>query len=108
MKIYFIAKLVIAAAVLIMMLIVSFSCNGPKTYEFQYSVDVRYNDGTRETLVGTSAEECEHPEKVTFQINTLFRNKGCLSLGVEGGCIATDVKSFSVNVLKYVEVKNGK
>jgi len=105
-KYSWVVYVVAMAAVYLMLFLVS--CRGPKTYEFQYSVDVRYNDGTRETLVGANAQEVDDPKKVVFQINTILRSKGCLSLGPASGCIATDVRSFTVNVLKYVEVKNVK
>jgi hypothetical protein len=108
MKIYFLAKLVIAAAVLIMMLIVSFSCGGPKTYEFQYSVDVKYTDSSVETLVGTDAITTDEPEKVVFTITSRFRDEPCLSLGLFGTNVACGVKSFKVNVLTHTLLKRVK
>lgn len=83
------------------------SCGGPKTYEFQYSVDVRYTDNSVETLVGTYATTVYDPKKVRFALSSRFRKEPCLLLGEIGlgTAIACGVKSFNVSVLKYAVIK---
>lgn len=86
--------------------ILSIACNhGPKTYEFQYSVDVRYTDNSRETLVGTHVITTSEPKKVKFTMSSRLRMTPCLTLGKEGMNIACDVKSFTVRVLKHIEIE---
>lgn len=100
--------ILLSAGIIILCILMSImfsSCNGPKTYEFQYSVDVRYEDNSRETLVGTSVITTKEPERVRFTMSSRLRMKPCLTLGREGVNVACEVKSFTVNVLKYEEVK---
>jgi hypothetical protein len=88
-----------------LMLLVS-GCHGPKTYEFYYVVDVRYTDGTSETLEGNEVHTTDEPEKLNFSLSSRLRKEPCLVLGWEGTNVACFVKSFKVLTLTYKEVKH--
>lgn len=93
---------------IVVLLVLIAGCSGPKTYEFQYSVDVRYNDNGRETLVGTTKIKTHNPDGIKFSMSSRLRLKPCLILGeietVSSTNIACDVKSFTPTVLQYKEV----
>jgi hypothetical protein len=80
------------------------SCS-PPSYLFTYTVEVRYDDGSKEVLQGSRVYVTRDPEQITFTMSSRLRMRACLTFGREGTNVACGVKSFSIKSLTYTKVK---
>lgn len=79
------------------------SCRTPE-YKFNYTVAIKYSDGTLDTIQGSQVVATKEPEKQVFTLSSRLRMRACLTFGFLGTNMACDVKSFNVKELTYTKL----